>query len=222
MPNAPTAPFTLVIGNRNYSSWSLRGWLMLRQTGVDFEEIQLPLDTPEFEEKIAALSPSRRVPALIHGSTTIWDSLAIGEYLAERSPTLWPVDPEARAFARCISAEMHAGFVALRQALPMNGRARGRTVRFGKDVQADVTRIASIWTEARKRFAPAGPWLCGSFSIADCMYAPIASRFFTYGIALDGAAAAYGEAIRNHPDMRAWTESGCKETQVLTRDEVGK
>jgi glutathione S-transferase len=200
------AKLSIIIGSKNYSSWSLRAWLALEQTGAPFDEVVIALDRPETKGEIARHSPSGRVPALHDGERVVWDSLAIAEYLAERFPEagLWPADESARAIARAVSAEMHAGFSALRQNMPMNMRAsapgRGRA----PGVDEDLARIFAIWRECRERFGAGGPFLFGRRSVADAMYAPVVSRLTTYGVALDETAAAYSRAIWELPAMQRW------------------
>lgn len=215
---------TLVIGNKNYSSWSLRPWLLLRQAGIPFEEVRIPLYAPGSTEALATWSPSGKVPALHDGDLRVWDSLAICEYVAERFPDkqLWPLDAAARAVARSVSAEMHAGFPALREHMSMNIRARrpgqGRT----PECLADVARILAIWTECRARFGSGGDFLFGRFSIADAMVAPVVLRFQTYGVALDGAARDYAAAVRALPALQEWVADGVAETErieMFERDE---
>src|SRR5512143_2258865 len=197
-------PLTLVIGNKNYSSWSLRPWLVLRQADIPFEEVRIPLYRPDSAARLTAWSPSGKVPALRDGDTTVWDSLAICEYLSERFPGrhLWPADAAARAVARSVSAEMHAGFAALRQHVSMNIRARypgkGRTA----ESLADIQRILAIWTDCRARFGQGGDFLFGGFGIADAMYAPVVLRFQTYGVALTGVARDYADAVRALPALQ--------------------
>jgi glutathione S-transferase len=212
----------IVIGNKNYSSWSLRAWLFLKHTGAPFREIRIGLDEPDTRARILAHSPTGRVPALIDGSLTIWDSLAICEYLAEKFPEArgWPDDRAARATARSVSAEMHSGFQALRNELPMNIRAQ-RRVEPGAAARADIARVISIWEDSRARHGKDGPWLFGRFSIADAMYAPVAFRFETYGVAVGGAAAAWATALRNHPAALEWAAAGRAETETVPSDEAG-
>ncbi|MFQ3612119.1 MAG: glutathione S-transferase family protein [Cyanobacteriota bacterium] len=209
--------WSLVIGNKNYSSWSLRAWLPLKQLGQPFQEIRLPLDTPEFAGQIALYSPAGRVPVLRHGSLIIWDSLAIAEYLAETFPTahLWPINQESRAIARAVSAEMHAGFADLRQALPMDCRARRSDVRISVAVQRDIARILQIWQECRRQYGQGGDYLFGSFTLADAMYAPVVSRFQTYGVKLEGIAAAYAEAVLGIPAVQEWMVAAAAEAETL-------
>jgi len=214
----------LVIGNKNYSSWSLRPWLALRIAGIAFEEVRVPLYEAGSKAAILRHSPAGRVPVLLDGDVTVWESLAICEYAAELAPRarLWPADPAARAHARAISAEMHAGFAALRQALPMNLRAERARIPLEPAVRADVERVAAIWEECRARFgaaAPAGasggPFLFGAFTIADAMYAPVATRFHSYGVALPPVAQAYADALRALAPMREWAAAGVAEAERL-------
>ena len=198
--------YTLVIGNKNYSSWSLRPWLAMKMAGQSFEEIVIPLRQQASAAEIARHSPAGKVPVLHHGETTVWESIAILEYLAEAIPEarLWPEHREARAVARAVSAEMHAGFAALRTHMPMNIRAtkaeRGRT----PDVDKDIRRIVALWEDCRARFGEGGPFLFGRFNNADAMYAPVVTRFKTYGVELQGAARAYADAISALPPMVEW------------------
>jgi glutathione S-transferase len=214
---------TLIIGNKNYSSWSMRPWLLLRQAGIPFDEVRIPLYVPGSEIDLAKWSPSGKVPALHDGEIRVWDSLAICEYLAERFPehNLWPVDAAARAVARSVSAEMHAGFGALREHMSMNIRARypgqGRT----PDCLADIERILAIWTDCRARFGSSGDFLFGRFGIADAMFAPVVLRFETYGVALEGAAGAYAEAIRALPALREWVADAVAEAERIEKFERG-
>ncbi|MGD8429687.1 MAG: glutathione S-transferase family protein [Ectothiorhodospiraceae bacterium] len=214
---------TLVVGNRNYSSWSLRGWLALRKSGAEFETVRLALDTPTFAEEIRRYSPAGLVPVLRHGEHTIWDSLAIAEYANEvfANGALWPANPQTRGWARSVSAEMHSGFFKVRGAMPMNCRATGRRVENTAELQTEVDRIQAIWDECRTAFANDGPWLFGRFSIADAMYAPVVSRFITYGVALTPAARDYADAVLADPDMSEWMAAGREESEVLEREEVG-
>jgi glutathione S-transferase len=192
---------TLHIGNKNYSSWSLRGWLAVRSTGAPFEEVLHQLHVPDSEERLGKFAPNRRVPCLIHDGLTIWDSLAICEYLAETFPAagMWPAERKARATARALSAEMHSGFFELRTHMPMNVRADKRGKGMTPGVRAEITRVREIWRAAAR------PFLFGAFGIADCMFAPVAVRFRTYGVALDGKEAAYASAVLEHPFLQEWT-----------------
>ncbi|MBP7488928.1 MAG: glutathione S-transferase family protein [Azospira sp.] len=198
----------LVIGNKNFSSWSLRPWLLLKQAGLPFREIPVHLRQADTKAQILAHSPSGKVPALIDGDLTVWDSLAICEYLAEKASLnhvdLWPADPKARAEARSVSAEMHSGFAALRQQMSMEVAASRPGEGQTPEVLADIARIAALWTSSRERFAAAGPFLFGDFSVADAMYAPVAFRFHTYGVELPPLAAAYRDTLLALPAMREW------------------
>jgi glutathione S-transferase len=213
---------TLIIGNRNYSSWSLRGWLAASQSGIDFETKLVRLSEPGSRTGLLAHSPAGRVPVLVHGERVVWDSLAIIEYLAELCPQagLWPADAAARAMARSIAAEMHAGFAALRAHMPMNLRkalpGKGR----GPGVAEDIERIGAIWREARERFGQGGSFLFGRYSAADAMYTPVASRFRTYGVALDPACQAYADAVLAGPAFLAWQKDALEEPWIIPEDEV--
>ena len=214
--------FTIYIGNKNYSSWSLRAWLMLKASGAAFEEVLIPLYEPPSRAAILRHSPSGKVPALLHGAVTVWDSLAIGEYVAEQLPAagLWPEAAGARAVARAVSAEMHAGFTPLRRHLPMNLRASVPGREIPAEVQADIDRIAALWRDCRRRFGASGPYLFGPFTIADAMYAPVATRFRSYGIALDGEAQAYAEALLAHPALEEWAAAARIEPMVVPQFEL--
>ena len=204
---------TLYIGTKRYSSWSLRPWLALRHTGAPFTEVLIPLRQPDTPARLAAVSPSGRVPVLKHGAITVWDSLAICEYLADnfRAARLWPGDNAARAHARSISAEMHAGFGRLRELLPMDlGRDLSGQSKAAL-VQDEIDRICAVWREARQAFGQAGPFLYGSFTNADAMFAPVVSRFRTYGVPVDAVCAAYMQAIEALPDYQAWQTEALQE-----------
>jgi glutathione S-transferase len=194
----------LVIGDRNYSSWSLRPWLVLKQVGLPFEEIAIRLNEAGAKREIYKHSPSGKVPCLIEGETTIWDSLAICEYLAEKVPSLWPSDALARAEARSISAEMHAGFAALRQSMPMDIHASKPHIARPIDVQNDIARIIAIWENCLTRPAKTGAFLYGDFSIADAMFAPVVWRFKTYAIELPAASRDWVNALCELPAMQEW------------------
>jgi len=176
----------LVVGNKNYSSWSLRAWLALAETGEPFDETVIPLYEDNWSEKILNHSKAGLVPILHDGGVTIWESLAICEYLAERHPALWPADSPARAHARSVSAEMHAGFTALREAMPMNVRGVGRSVASSPEIDRDIHRLVEVWSECRGRFGGENGYLYGVFTIADAMFAPVIARLRTYGVTLDG------------------------------------
>ncbi len=197
---------TLVIGDKNLSSWSLRPWLLMKASGVAFSERLIRLDRPETRSEIEKYSPSGRVPCLVDGGTTIWDSLAIAEHLAEKFPEklLWPKEPEARAIARSVSAEMHSGFQALRSFWPMNFSREGMR-HMTNGIGGDIARIAEIWESCRRDFGAGGPFLFGRFSIADAMYAPVVSRFQTYGpVALPPLADEWRAMMWALPAMREW------------------
>ncbi len=206
---------TLVIGNRNLSSWSLRPWLVAKQSGLPFKEIVVRLDQPDSATRIRHHSPSGKVPCLLvddsRGSWPIWDSLAICEYLAERVPTLWPAERAQRAEARAISAEMHAGFTALRQNLPMDICAERPLPDLPPAVAADVARIVSLWEACRSRHAAQGPFLFGAFSIADAMYAPVVWRFRTYAVNVPPAAQAWQQTMLDLPAMCEWQSGALAE-----------
>jgi glutathione S-transferase len=216
------AEFTLIVGNKNYSSWSLRGWLAVRAAAVDFDEVLVRLSEPGSRDELLRHSPAGKVPVLKHGARVIWDSLAIIEYLAEVRPEagLWPAEPEARAHARSIAAEMHSGFQALRSSMPMNLRkslpGKGR----GRDVAEDIERIRAIWHACRERFGAAGPFLFGQFSAADVMYTPVATRFRTYAVELDQLCQDYADAALTRPDFLAWHAAALDERAVIAEDEV--
>jgi glutathione S-transferase len=205
MTEAGKDAITLVIGNKNYSSWSLRPWLVLRHFGVAFDEVRLPLDTPEFTRGIARWSPSGRVPVLHRGELVVWDSLAIAEYVNETclDGRGWPADAEQRAVARAVSAEMHSGFQTLRNQLPLNCRKRAQGFVPSAEAKRDIDRITALWRECRAH-AGEGPFLFGAFSIADAMYAPVVLRFRTYGIALGDVERRYADAILAMSAIREW------------------
>jgi len=216
------ADITIYIGNRNYSSWSLRAWLMLKQTAAAFESEVIPLYVPGSKETILTHSPSGKVPALRHGDVTVWDSLAIGEYLAETFPKagLWPAEATARARARSVSAEMHAGFANLRRHLPMNFRRKPTPRPLTDEVKADVARVLALWRDCRQRFGSGGAFLFGGFGIADAMYAPVVSRLRSYAVPIDADAAAYCDAINRHPPYREWAAAAKEEPMVVAEFEV--
>ena len=210
----PAANYTLVIGDKNLSSWSLRPWLALKHCRIPFAEERVRLRQPESRATILRHSPSGKVPALSCGTLIVFDSLAILEFLAERHPELglWPRDADARALARSISAEMHAGFAALRNEMSMDLLARLPTPPIGEALATDIRRIVAIWREARARYGEGGPFLFGTFSNADAMFAPVATRFRTHGVDLarfgdDSTADAYAQSVLDLPAMAAWTEA---------------
>lgn len=212
----------LLIGSKNYSSWSLRPWLFLRKAGFEFREQIVYFDESDYQAQIAALSPSRRVPLLIDCGVKIWDSLAICEYAAELTGMGYPKDRAARARARSVSAEMHSGFQTLRNECPMNVRARDRRVPLTPLLQADIARVDEIWSGCRRSHGARGGWLFGDFSVADAMFAPVFFRFQTYGAALSGASQAYLEHALNDPAVREWQDASMKEGHPLPFvDQVG-
>lgn len=212
----------LVIGNKNYSSWSLRAWFLLREAGIEFEEQRICLDLDDTKGRIAEVSPSGRVPVLHMGDTVVWDTLAIAETVAERWPDkqLWPSDPAARAHARSISAEMHSGFAALRAQMPMNCRAMGRKVALPDDLTKDIDRIFEIWTGCYQQYG--GAWLFGRFSVADAMYAPVVLRFRTYGVNLPESAYVYAQRVLESDAVQQWLADAESEIEVIDHDEVGQ
>jgi glutathione S-transferase len=213
----------LVIGNKNYSSWSMRPWLALRAAGIPFEEIFIPLYTgPTDKDRILGFTRSGKVPALIDGDITVWDSLAIIEYIAERFPEtkLWPQDRAARAHARSISAEMHSGFMPLRNECGMNLHRPVRGIALSEDARANIARIEEIWSDCRERYGKQGPFLFGAFTGADAMYAPVVHRFRTYDIKVGPVVQAYMEAMMALPAFKEWTEAGLAETLIIEKFET--
>jgi glutathione S-transferase len=212
----------LVIGNKNYSSWSFRPWLAMRAAGIAFDETVISFDAPDFKSWITALSGAGKVPVLIDGETRVWESLAIIEYAAEKHPNalLWPRDAAARAHARAVAAEMHAGFLPLRRQTPMNVRRPVRKLALDADAQADVSRIEAIWKECRARFGRGGPFLYGAFGAADAMYAPIVWRFYTYGVEVSAPARDYMNAIVALPAWIEWRDAARREPWVIPHDEI--
>ncbi len=213
---------TLVIGTRNYSSWSLRPWLLLKHLGLQFTERQYHFGTPEFASEVPKLSPTRLVPVLVHGELRVWESLAIGEYASELAGGRgWPDTAALRAEARCVATEMHAGFHALRRACPMNARARDRRVPMTAALEQDLKRIDAIWSGCRRDHGELGPWLFGGFSMADAMYAPVALRVRTYGLPLSQLATRYLETLLADAHLRQWVQAAEQEPVVIAEDEVG-
>ena len=212
----------LIIGNRNYSSWSLRPWMLMKHLGLEFAERVMPLDTPDFARDIAALSPTRRVPILRHGELAIWDSLAICEYVCELAGRGWPAERAARAMARSACAEMHSGFIKLRSQWPMNARALGRRTAPDAARAAEIARIEDLWAECRERFGARGPWLFGEYSVADAMYAPVVLRLRTYGAVLRASSAAYAATALADEHMRAWLAAAESEPWIIEDSEIGR
>jgi glutathione S-transferase len=212
---------TLVIANKCYSSWSLRPWLLMKQLGVAFDEILIPLDLPDTKEKVLKHSPAGKVPILIDGDVTVWESIAIMDYAGEAyGAPVWPADRKARATARSVAAEMHAGFMALRSACPMNLGKKYASRDRGEAVARDVTRFCEIVREARESSGAGGPFLFGAFSAADAMYAPLATRLDTYSIALDATTRAYVDAILSLPAFQEWRSAALMEQWIVAADEV--
>jgi glutathione S-transferase len=214
----------LIIGNKNYSSWSLRPWIAMKVANIAFDETLIPLYQPGSIEEMLKYAPSGKVPILIDGDVTVWESLAILEYLADRFPQakLWPADLAARAHARAIASEMHAGFAPLRQHCPMNMRRENRPRAGGlpAEVQDNIKRIDALWSNARARFGKDGPFLFGAFGAADAMYAPVVSRFVSYGIAVSPTAKAYIEAVTALPAWAEWKAAGIAEKWTLANSEI--
>jgi glutathione S-transferase len=213
----------LVIANKLYSSWSLRPWILMQGLGIPFEEEVIPLYRPDTAANIAKYSPAGRVPVLIDGGMPIWESLAIVEYLHEKFPhqNVWPKTVSARVHARAIANEMHAGFVPLRQALPMNLGKRFKARDHGPEVARNVERLSSMWKEARRRFAEDKPFLFGAFSAADAMYAPVVTRLDTYQVPVDAETRAYMDAILTHPAFVMWRKAALQEPWSLPHYEEG-
>ncbi len=210
--------YTLYIGNRNYSSWSLRGWLAVKLSGAPFRDVVIQL-RGTYNPDNRAFSPTALVPALHDGDIHIWDTLAIGEYLAERHPGMWPADAAARAWARSIAAEMHSGFAALRNDMTMCIRERLDVRPWSDALVANIARVEEIWTESRRRFGGGGAFLCGAFSLADAFYAPVAFRFQTYGVQPAGVAGTYLQALLAHPLVGEWEVAALAEKEVIAADE---
>jgi glutathione S-transferase len=211
---------TLTITSKNYSSWSLRGWLLCRMAGLDFTESQAAIDDPEVRQELLLLSPSVRVPRLTHGDVTVWDTLAIAAYLDEIAPEakLLPANRAMRAHCRAISGEMHSGFYNLRSALPMNLKARHKAFKVFSGARPDIERIKTIWSECLGAYG--GPYLFGSLTIADAMYAPVCTRFTTYAVPLEGALAAYSDRILSWSLMQEWTTEALREPDEMIELEV--
>ncbi|MEM8721146.1 MAG: glutathione S-transferase family protein [Cyanobacteria bacterium P01_G01_bin.39] len=211
----------LVIGNKNYSSWSLRAWLILAKLGIEFEEIRVPLFQTGYKEQLLKYSPTGQVPVYLQGNLAIWDSFAIAEYLAEQYPKLLPSDVNQRALARSLAAEMHSSFVSLRSQMPMNCRAKERQVEMTKDLANDIKRIQTMWTTCLKQNSGAGSWLFEDFTIVDAMYAPVVFRFNTYGVKCDSMITEYINMVLNDPDIKRWHEAARNEVEVIEEEEVG-
>ena len=204
--------YTLYIGNKNYSSWSLRPWVLMKTMGIPFREERISLYVADSPARIHAISPSSKVPCLHDDGVVIWDSMGIAEYLAERNANLWPSDAIARAWARCASAEMHSGFANLRNEMDMNLRVREMR-KPSSAVATDIARIVELWEDGRRRFGAGGDFLCGRFSIVDAFYCPVAFRFRSYGVAPEGTAGSYLAALLELPAMREWSADAAHETE---------
>ena len=213
----------LIIGNKNYSSWSLRAWLLLAVHDLPFEEVKISLSTEATEAEIAKYSDAGTVPVLHDLDLIVWDSLAICEYISEQylDGQGWPAEAEDRALARSYCAEMHSSFFALREAMPMNCRAVNRSVPMTAELQEDISRIDHIWTGLRKKHAGQGPWLFGKFSIADCMFAPVVFRFSTYNATVSEISKKYMENVLANPKIQLWLEEARKEVATIECEEVG-
>jgi glutathione S-transferase len=212
-------PYTLIIGNKAYSSWSMRPWIAMKAADIPFEEIVIPIYIEGSSEAIRKYSPAGKVPILHDGSLVVWDSLAIIEYVAEKHPTLWPADPKARAVARSISAEMHSGFVPLRKLCTMNLRRHYPNFELNDEVHDNIRRIETIWTETRAEYGRGGPFLFGEWTAADAMYAPVVTRFKTYDVKLSKPAQDYADAVLDLPAMKEWYAGGEAEEWVLPQYE---
>jgi glutathione S-transferase len=212
----------LLIGNKNYSSWSLRPWIAMKAAGIPFEEQVISLDAADFKERVHQISAAGKVPALADGDTQVWESLAILEYLAEKFPQarLWPAEARARAHARAIAAEMHSGFTPLRRHYPMNVRRPVKRREPTAEVVDNINRIDAMWTDCRSRFGQGGPFLFGAFGAADAMYAPVVSRFHTYAVEVSPAVSAYMQAVMGLPAWADWCAAARQEPWVLPSDEV--
>jgi glutathione S-transferase len=212
----------LIIGNKNYSSWSLRPWIAMKVAGIAFEEEVISLSATDFKARVGKVSGTGKVPALVDGGVRVWESLAILEYLAEEYPRarLWPSDPAPRALARAIAAEMHAGFSPLRRHLPMNMWRPVMPRQLTPEVKANVRRIEEIWIDCRTRYGTGGPFLFGPFGAADAMYAPVVARLHTYAVEVAEAARAYMDAVMALPAWGEWRAAALVEPWVLAEDEV--
>lgn len=213
----------LIIGNKNYSSWSLRAWLLPSVNDIPFDEIRISLSRDSSEAEIARYSDAGRVPVLHDNGLVVWDSLAICEYISEKylAGRGWPADQKERAQARSYCAEMHSGFLTLRQALPMNCRAAGRKVVVTEDLQEEISRIDNIWSSLRAGYQDRGPWLFGDFSIADCMFAPVVFRFHTYGVSVSERSREYMAGVLANPKVQLWLNQAKGEVEVIEDEETG-
>jgi len=212
----------LIIGNKNYSSWSMRPWIAMKVAGIAFEETVISLDAADFKKVVGPVSGTGKVPVLVDGGVSVWESLAILEYLAEKFPAggLWPADAAARAYARAIASEMHAGFQPLRKLLPMNMWRPVKKRELTPEAAVNVRRIEDMWNGCRARFGKGGPFLFGRFGATDAMYAPVVARFYTYAVDVGAGTRAYMDAVTALPAWREWHDAGVKEPWVLAEDEV--
>ncbi|UTW55143.1 glutathione S-transferase family protein [Kordiimonas sp. SCSIO 12610] len=217
-----SSPLHIVIGTKNYSSWSLRGWLAVAHTGLAFSEQKLPLDTSEFHDQIGDLSPTRCVPVLHHEGQKVWDSLAVIDYCARLVPekNWWPEQLSAYGHARSVAAEMHSGFTALRNHAPMNIRGRWTGLSLSHSVAADINRIEEVWNECRNKYSENGAYLFGDFGAVDMMYAPVVSRLVTYDISVSNTSREYMNNILNHPLIQRWCEEAKREEDTVFQDEL--
>lgn len=212
----------LIIGNKNYSSWSLRPWVLLRQNDIDFEEQRIALFTEEMDRVLGDYDSDSKVPVLQDGDTVVWDSLAICEYVSEKylNGSGWPADENARAVARSISAEMHSSFPNLRNELPMNCRRQFRGIRFSAEADREIERVKSLWRRCREEYCKGGDWLFGEYSIADAMYAPVVLRFIGYSVPLEGVEKTYVERVLTQPCIQQWISAGKAEHEIIEMDEI--
>jgi glutathione S-transferase len=211
----------LVIGNKNYSTWSLRAWLTLHKAGIAFQEIKVPLYVEGYKDELFRHSPAGLVPIFKEDDFVIWDSFAICEFIAEMHPELWPLDSRQRAQARAVCAEMHSGFRGIRGQIPMNCRATHRRVEFSSEVLSEIRRVESIWTQCRLQASVEGHWLFGRFTIADAMFVPLVLHFQTYGVTMNEVCTAYMKAVLNDPVVKSWVEGALLENEIIQECEVG-
>lgn len=213
---------TLIIGNKNYSSWSLRPWLFMKEREIDFEEIRIPLFTPEMEAQLEPCFSNSKVPVLIDDGYLVWDSLAIMEYVADKNPETvsWPAYIKARATARAVSSEMHSSFTALRNEMPMNCRVQHKNVELSEDCLKDIERIIALWRHCKRFYGQDGKWLFSQFTIADAMFAPVVIRLKHFGIPLEGVEAEYADAVYNNKHVQSWIQAGIEETEVIEQAEL--
>jgi glutathione S-transferase len=222
-PDKPSKVVKLIIGSKNYSSWSVRPWLLLQAFNIPFEEICISLYSGAWREQLAQYTHAGKVPVLHDNGVVVWDSLAICEYISEQylAGRGWPAEPEVRAEARSCCAEMHSGFFAIRENMPMNCRATGRRVAISADMQREIARVDQLWGMLRQKYSTHGPWLFGRFSIADCMYAPMVFRFNTYGVGLSEAGGEYAQQILAHPAVKQLFREAGNESESIAAYEVG-